>query len=227
MKKILIVLLFSFTFLNTNAQEIYDQMADEICSCIQKEETESVFTRLQKCTENTTIKNMSSIFENESIKSFDEIDDELMDEFIQKITGKLTKNCTYLSQIAKSNYKDKSTLREKELNCTNLKTGDYYYVYPSITNNNKVDTVYASFSKNYYIERLNKGKTYNLQNIKWTDDCSFNISMIQSNSPFLNSYSEHDKKYSYKIIDNNQELIKVKLTYDNWNQIIDYIKLKK
>lgn len=172
-------------------------MANQICDCLEKENVLDMEDG-NACFEQAMVKNLDRLYDYYNVKSLDEIN---FDEMGAEIGAVLAKDCAYLLSYLTNpiNKFEDDFVPEKNLDCTGLHTGDYYYISPNLTT--KVnDTTYVTIKDKMYMERFDAGRKYALLDINWTSDCKFDLIFNHSNDMFKNAFSKKGDAYSYEIV---------------------------
>ncbi|MBK6265099.1 hypothetical protein JKA74_08620 [Marivirga sp. S37H4] len=192
---------------------------------MENEKIESM-DNISHCFEILIAKNLELILEDHHVKSISEID---ANEMGQRIQGRLVKNCKYAYELMIKDQPKQPVLKEhlpeSQLNCSEVHTGDFYYLTPD-QEINKRDTTFVTFTENEYLERMKLGRTYSKLELNWLDDCRFELTFIESNDPFKSSLSKSGDKYEYKIIDNNKNSIILSLWVNEKEYQIEYFKIQ-
>jgi hypothetical protein len=141
----------------------------------------------------------------------DELD---FDKIGVEIGVHLTKECSYIQPylVNPINKIDKDFIPDANLDCSELKNGDFYYVQPNpITKVN--DTTFVSIKDKMYLERMRNGSTYSLLDIQWVDDCRFDLIFQNSNDPIKSNLSKKGDKYEYQMISSTPKSFVVKIKW--------------
>lgn len=221
-----IILPFLICFgVNTNlsAQEIIDKLSKKLCKCVEKGEVKNV-SEMGPCFEELLINNLKEIKEYYNAETMDDID---MGEIGNKIGAKMIKECEYVVKTFPTTMagNEKEVTKEPDLKCDDLKSGNFYY----LTTRPEVgimDTTFVTISNNMFLERMKNGRTYSMLNIKWKDDCRFDLVFIESNDPFKKELSKPGDVYEYEVLTNGNESLFIKSNWMGRNYQFELIKIE-
>ena len=203
------------------AQEIIDKLSKKLCKCIEKQEVKNP-DEMRPCFEDLLINNFNEIKEHYNANTMADLDIETIGN---KIGAKMIKECPYVLDNFPTGIvgNEKKVTKQPNLNCHDLKNGDFYYLTrrPDI---GIVDTTFVTISKNMFLERMKNGRTYSLLDIKWKDNCEFDLTFKQSNDPMKKEVSSPGDVYQYEILTNGTESFYLKV---NWMDRIYQFELFK
>ena len=131
-----------------------------------------------------------------------------IEEIGNKLGAKMVKECDYVLDNFPSGIvgnKEKVT-KEPDLNCEDLKKGDFYYVNKR-TETGISDTTFVTISNDVFLERMKNGRTYSLLNIEWKEDCKFSLKFKESNDPMKKEISRPGDIYEYEILTNGEKSV--------------------
>lgn len=189
-----------------------EKLSKKLCKCLEKEKITSV-DDMNPCFEKVLIKNLEEIYKVYNIKTLEEFD---MDKLSIDIGVKLMKECDYAMQnlIQKEAKFADDFVPDANLDCSELKSGDFYYLIPnSVT---KVsDTTFVTIKNDMYLERMKSGRSYSLLKIKWVDDCKFNLIFQDSNDKIKAAMSNPGDIYNYETVSSTPNSFIIKL---NWRK---------
>lgn len=222
-------LIFSFIVLIATinysfSQDINDKISDELCQCVEESEIKSM-AEFEPCFETVILKNFSALLDFHDVKLIDDLDESV----VEGIIAKFSKECDFVFELVEDTVLE-SIPKEKPVNalkCEDAKNGDFYYtqaVY--IEDSSVVDTTYVTISGDMFLERMKGGKTYSLLDIIWKDDCSFDLSFVQSNDSFKKQLSKKGEIYSYEIVSATENSLFLKLTYKENEYHVELIKIE-
>lgn len=225
MKKLILFSLILTTSI-AQAQDIYKKIAKETCKCFKKNEVVTLDDG-ELCFEQVMMARMSDIMETEG-KTIDEIDGE---DVGFKIIGNMMKDCDYMKEmdlLNGSEHYDPSvpppnmTLQES---CSTFHNGDYYYLMPqSLEEDALMDTTFATFSGENYLERMYGGKTYSWLEVEWIEDCTFVLKFKESNDPMKKNMSDVGDVYEYEIVGTSDTTMVLKFEGYGDPQYITYFR---
>lgn len=210
--KPLLLTLFALIFFSTAsiAQDLINILSNQICECLEKENITNMEDG-NACFEQVLVKNLDKLYEYYNVKTLEEINFDKMGADIGAI---LTKECDYMVRYFTNpiNKFEEEFIPEKNLDCSALRSGEYYYVSPNITT--KVnDTTYVSIKDNMYLERFNDGRKYALLDINWSSDCKFDLIFKDSNDINKNAFSKKGDIYSYEMVSSTPRSYIIRMTY--------------
>lgn len=220
---IILSILLLGTSYNLSAQDIIDKLARKLCKCIEKQEVKSA-AEMGPCFEDLLISNLKKIKEHYKVETIDEIN---MEEVGNKIGAKMLKECPYVLDNFPSGIvgNDEKVKKEPDLKCDDLKNGDFYYL-TERPEFGIVDTTFVTISNNMFLERMKNGRTYSLLNIKWKDNCEFDLTFKESNDPMKKEFSKSGDVYEYEILTNGSESLFLKTIWIEKSYQFELIKMK-
>lgn len=220
---ILISIILLGTSYNLSAQDIIDKLTKELCKCIEKQETKTT-NDIGPCYEDLLINNLKEIKKFYKTDTLEDID---FEQIGNKIGVKMVKECPYvLDNFPSGVVGDQEKVdKQPDLNCEDLKKGDFYYLTERPIDGIK-DTTFVTISNDMFLERMRAGKTYSLLNIKWKDNCEFDLIFNESNDPMKKEFSKTGDTYEYEILTNSSESVFLKTTWMNRSYQFELIKLK-
>ncbi len=218
----LTVLFIGFSY-SLNAQEIIDKLSKKLCKCIEKQEVKNA-NEMGPCFEDLLINNFDDIKEHYNAKTMADLD---MESIGGKIGAKMIKECPYVLDNFPTGIvgNDQKVTKQLDLNCEDLKNGDFYYLTqrPDI---GIMDTTFVTISKNMFLERMKNGRTYSLLDIKWKDNCEFDLTFRESNDPIKKEVSQPGDVYEYEILTNGIESFFLKVNWMEKNYQFELFKIK-
>lgn len=227
MKKTYQIIILFFLLLGTSynlsAQDIIDKLTRKLCKCIEKQEVKNV-NEMGPCFEDLLISNFKEIKEQYKTETIDDID---MEEVGNKVGVKIIKECPYVLDNFPSGVvsNQEKVDKQPDLKCDDLKNGDFYY----LTKRPEVgilDTTFVTISNDMFLERMKKGRTYSLLNLKWKDNCEFDLTFKESNDPIKKEFSKPGDVYEYEILINGNESVFLKTTWMKKSYQFELIKIK-
>tara|TARA_R100000306_G_scaffold62191_1_gene67524 strand:+ start:2747 stop:3430 length:684 start_codon:yes stop_codon:yes gene_type:complete len=220
---ITISILLLGTSYNLSAQDIIDKLSKKLCKCIEKQEVKNA-NEMEPCFEDLLINNWKEIKEHYKAETMGEIN---MEEVGNKIGAKLIKECPYVLDNFPSGVvgDEKKVDKQPDLNCKDLKKGDFYYL-TKRPESGIVDTTFVTISNDMFLERMKNGKTYSLLNIKWEENCEFDLIFKESNDPMKKEFSKIGDVYEYEILTNSSESVFLKTTWMDRSYQFELIKIK-
>tara|TARA_R110002074_G_scaffold398631_3_gene590742 strand:- start:329 stop:1006 length:678 start_codon:yes stop_codon:yes gene_type:complete len=223
-KKLLIFFAIIIIPYLTNGQDMSEKLSKKICTCLEKEKIKST-EKMEQCFEKILISNLEEIYKVYKIKSLDDFDFEKLGI---DIGVKLMKNCDYAMENLTNveNKFDEDFISNKDLDCTEFKNGEFYYLLPNPTSN-RIDTTFVTIKNKMYLERMNHGRSYSLLDINWVSDCKFNLVFKDSNDNYKNTLSEPGDIYKYEIISSTTNSFILKLFWGKQEYKIDFYKVKQ
>ena len=211
------------TSYNLSAQDIIGKLSKKLCKCIEKGEVKNA-TEMGPCFEDLLINNLKDIKEYYNAETMDDIDTA---EIGNKIGAKMIKECPYVLDNFPSGVvgNEEKVTKQADLKCEDLKKGDFYYLTerPEV---GIVDTTFVTISNNMFLERMKNGRTYSLLNIKWKDNCEFDLTFKESNDPMKKEYSKSGDVYEYEILTNGNASLFLKTTWMERSYQFELIKIK-
>ena len=220
---ITISILLLGTSYNLSAQEIIDKLSKKLCKCIEKQEMKNA-NEMGPCFEDLLITNWKEIKEHYKAETMEDID---MEEVGNKIGAKMIKECPYVLDNFPSGVvgDDEKVDKQPDLNCEDLKKGDFYYL-TERPESGIVDTTFVTISNDMFLERMKNGKTYSLLNIKWKENCEFDLVFKESNDPMKKEFSKNGDVYKYEILTNSSKSVFLKTTWMDRSYQFELIKIK-
>jgi hypothetical protein len=150
-----------------------------------------------------------------------------MESIGNKIGAKMIKECPYVLDNFPTGIvgNEEKVTKQLNLNCDDLKNGDFYYLTrrPDI---GIVDTTFVTISKNMFLERMKNGRTYSLLDIKWKDNCEFDLTFKESNDPMKKEVSSPGDVYQYEILTNGTESFYLKVNWMDRTYQFELFKIK-
>ena len=136
------------------------------------------------------------------------------------------KECDYvLENLTPKENKFKKNLKPKQnLDCTKLKTGEFYYLTPNTINKTTNDTTFVTIKGNMFLERMNRGRTYSMLDINWIDNCKFELIFKDSNDPIKSVVSAPGEKYNYEMVSSTPNSYILKLFWGENEYKIELFK---
>ncbi len=222
--RIVILTIFLFgTSCNLAAQDIIDKLSRKLCKCIEKQEVKNS-SEMGPCFEDLLIRNLKDIKEHYNAETMDDIN---MEEIGNKIGAKMIKECPYVMENFPSGVvgNEEKVTKQPNLKCDDLKKGDFYYL-TQRPEGGIVDTTFVTISNNMYLERMKNGRTYSLLDIKWKDNCEFDLTFKESNDPMKKELSKSGDVYEYEIFANGNKSLFLKTTWVNRSYQFELVKIK-
>jgi hypothetical protein len=220
---ITISILLLGTSYNLSAQDIIDKLSKKLCKCIEKQEVKNA-NEMGPCFEDLLINNWKEIKEHYKAETMEDIN---MEEVGNKIGAKMIKECHYVLENFPSGVvgDEEKVEKQPDLNCIDLKKGDFYYLTerPEV---GIVDTTFVTISNDMFLERMKNGKTYSLLNIKWKENCEFDLIFKESNDPMKKEISKTGDVYEYEILTNSSESVFLKTIWMDRSYQFELIKIK-
>jgi len=223
-KKLLIFFAIIIIPYLTNGQDMSEKLSKKICTCLEKEKIKST-EKMEQCFEKILISNLEEIYKVYKIKSLDDFDFEKLEI---DIGVKLMKNCDYAMENLTNveNKFDEDFISDEDLDCSELKNGDFYYLSPN-PETNIIDTTFVTIKNKMYLERMNGGKSYSLLDINWVNDCKFSLIFKDSNDKYKSAMSKPGDIYNYEIVSSTPNSIILKLIWKKQEYKIDFYKVKQ
>ncbi len=205
------ILLFSLicsTCVASFGQGVFKKIANHICKCSTKNEY-NLQEPFPTCAQEALEKYNDQLLKEYNVESSSEID---RGDVILQVSTILTKTCDYRSESMQDPTQEK--LRPFEVNhnnnCTSIQLGEYFYLVPNYKNDS-FDTVFASISKDEYLEKMDGGKTYSRLKVKWKNSCTMQLTFIESTNKEKALLSKKGEKYTYQIIHISDDFIILEL----------------
>jgi hypothetical protein len=218
-----LIFLLIGTSYNLSAQDIIDKLSKKLCKCIEKQEVKNA-NEMGPCFEDLIINNLKEIKEHYKAETMDDID---MERVGNKIGAKMVKECPYVLDNFPAGVvgNEEKVSKQPDLKCDDLKKGDFYYLTerPEV---GIVDTTFVTISNNMFLERMKNGRTYSLLEIKWKDNCEFDLTFKESNDPMKKEFSKSGDVYEYEILTNGNESLFLKTTWMERSYQFELIKIK-
>ncbi|CAL2103717.1 conserved exported protein of unknown function [Tenacibaculum sp. 190130A14a] len=227
MKKTFKIALLAFLFFgfsdNITAQDFITNLSKKLCKCIEKNEVKNM-DEVAPCFEDLIVDNLKEIKKYYNVKSINDIN---IEELGSKIGVQLTKDCPYILNTFKSQVSgnEEKVVKQANLQCNDLKNGDFYYLVKS-SKNAKVDTTYVTISNHMFLERMKNGKTYSLLNIEWKENCTFDLIFKESNDPMKKEFSKAGDVYTYEILTNDDTSVFLKTIWRDRSYQFELFKVK-
>ena len=220
--KLLVFLLTGITN-SLSAQDIVDKLSRKLCKCIEKTEVKNA-NEMGPCFEDLIISNLNEIKKHYNAETMDDID---MDEIGNKIGTKMIKDCPYMLDTFPSGVvgNEEKVSKQSNLKCGDLKKGDFYYL-TERPEGGIVDTTFVTISNDMFLERMKNGKTYSRLNIKWKENCEFDLIFRESNDPIKKELSKDGDIYEYEILTNDSESVFLKTIWMDRSYQFELIKIK-
>jgi hypothetical protein len=208
-KNILLFLLIAIPLFATSQDKITKKLSNQLCICLEKNKT-TTLEDMNPCFEQILLKNLEDMYKFYNVKTMDDID---FDKIGNEIAAEIAKECDYIIPYLADpiNKMEKDFVPEQNLDCSKLKKGEFYYLHTN-PNSMKKDTTFVSIKDEMFMERMKNGRTYSFLDIKWIDDCRFDLIFKESNDPFKSVLSEKGDKYEYEMISStpNSYIIRMK-----------------
>ena len=219
----LLFFLFLGTCYDLTAQDIIDKLSRKLCKCIEKQELKNP-NEIGPCFEDLLINNFQEIKEYYQAEMIEEID---MEELGGKVAVKMIKECPYVLDNFPSGIvgNEKKMDRQSDLECDDLKKGDFYYL-TKRPDSGIMDTTFVTISNDMFLERMKYGRTYSLLNITWKDNCEFELTFKESNDPVKKELSEPGDIYKYEILTNDNKSLFLKTTWMERSYQFELVKIK-
>ena len=193
-----------FTINPLLAQDLKENLANQMCSCFEEEGAKS-FAELDPCILRVLDANESSILEYYKAESVAEVN---VEEMMMEVGAVITLNCEYIIPYLEDpeSIPTEADVQVDDLDCSDLYEGNYYYVQSvELDTHQKIsDTTRVTFSKDAYVEYLSNGR-YSKLGIEWTDPCSFTLTFKESNDPFKRTLSKEGDIYTYQVINSDEQ----------------------
>ena len=220
---ITISILLLGTSYNLSAQDIIDKISKKLCKCIEKQEVKNA-NEMGPCFEDLLIDNWKEIKEHYKAETMEDIN---MEEVGNKIGAKMIKECPYVLDNFPSGVvgDEEKVEKQPDLNCGDLKEGDFYYL-TERPEGGIVDTTFVTISNDMFLERMKNGKTYSLLNIKWKENCEFDLIFKESNDPMKKEFSKTGDVYEYEILTNSSKSVFLKTIWMDRSYQFELIKIK-
>ena len=213
MTKKLLPLLIGLLFpLFSIGQDVPKKIAKQICKCLEKEEVTSL-EDIDPCFEKVLVKNFENLYKFYDVETIDEIN---FDKLGAEIAVLLSKECDYFIPYLTDpiNKFEEDFVPEKNLVCTELHAGDYYYLTPNPFSKQR-DTTFVTIRDNMYLERMEAGRTYSLLDINWLSDCQFELVFNNSNDLVKNALSKKGDSYNYEMVSSTSSSFIIKMTFND------------
>jgi hypothetical protein len=220
-----LILLFLILFFSNSifSQDMPEKLAKKICKCLEKEQIKTI-EEMNPCFEKVLVDNLKEIYKAYKIKSIEELD---FDKLGLEIGAKLMKECDYALEklTPEENKFKKDFVPEKNLGCSNLKNGEFYYLNLNTITKTK-DTTFVTIKDNMFLERMNNGRTYAMLDIKWKNDCEFELIFKDSNDPIKSEMSKPGEKYRYQAVSSTSNSHILKLFWKKKEYKIEFFNAK-
>jgi hypothetical protein len=222
-KTLIIFFLVISCSLSSFSQDMSSKLAKEICECLEKEKVASI-EKMNPCFEKALVNNLKEIYKVYKIESIEDLD---FEKFGVEIGNKLMTECNYAIEnlTPDENKFEKDFVPEKNLDCSSLKIGEFYYL-TSNTVTQKSDTTFVTIKNKMYLERMNNGRTYSILDINWIDKCKFELVFKDSNDPLKSVMSEPGEKYNYQMVSSTPSSYILKLFWRKQEYKIEFFKTK-
>lgn len=196
--------------LSTSAQDLPNILSDQICECLEKENITNI-EDADVCYEQAIVKNLDKLYDYYNVKSLDDINFETIGNEIGVI---LINECDYMMPYFTNpiNKFEEDFVPEKNLDCSGLRSGDYYYLNPNILTKMN-DTTYVTIKDKMYLERFDAGRKYALLDINWTSDCKFDLEFKNSNDSFKTEMSKKEELHSYEVVESTPQSYILKMQF--------------
>lgn len=222
-KKGLLVLFCIVCISISHSQNIAKKLSKKICKCIEKEKITEV-NKMNPCFERVIVSNLKEIYKSYKINTIDELNFEKLG---LKIGVILSKECDYALKNFTSNENkfEENFKTEKNLDCSDMKNGEYFYVIKN-TLTKKYDTTFVTIKNQMFLERMNNGLNYSLLDIKWNGKCEFDLIFKDSNDNIKSQMSNPGDKYKYEIVSIKNNSFILKLFWRKKEYKIELFKIK-
>lgn len=205
MKKLtgFLLAVFALSFTPANAENIYDEMTNKICKCIEENKADSS-AAIQPCMVEQFAKNIKPVMEIQGAETFNDVNHRLTAEVI---AGKLMADCpAFIAMIPDSVAGMNELEADSNVNCAGIQTGEFYQLKQNRSGSSS-DTMYMTITDSLYIERSHGGRHYEISKIIWKDDCNFSLQFIESNSALHNARQQAGHIDDYSIINNEVDFM--------------------
>lgn len=236
MTRISLLLLFLYPFFfELSAQKAVQKMSDDACKCLnkhKKDEDLDTENLLKYCIEEGVGRHLLDLKKEYEVISMQDID---INEIGSQIGIRLAKECKYFQELITAEFGndsrtdsldkryEKAQIVNKET-CRNFVKGEFYYAIPMDSARTIMDTTFLTINGTLYLERMDNGKTFSLLSFKWVNDCTFEITFIESNHPIKAAMSKKGDKYTYTIMEINEDRAMLKSYFMG---LTDYLELVK
>jgi hypothetical protein len=88
------------------------------------------------------------------------------------------------------------------------------------------DTTFVTIKDNMFLERMNNGRTYAMLDIKWKNDCEFELIFKDSNDPIKSEMSKPGEKYRYQAVSSTSNSHILKLLWKKKEYKIEFFNAK-
>ncbi|TMU50991.1 hypothetical protein [Flagellimonas algicola] len=226
MKNTNCIIILSIILLTSNnlfSQDVIDKLSRKLCKCAEKQEVNNI-NEMGPCFEEVLIDNLKDIKEHYNAKTMDDID---MEEIGNKVGAKIIKECPYVTETFPTDIvgNEEKIAKQPDLKCGDLQNGDFYYL-TQRPETEAADTTFVTISNDMFLERMKNGRTYSLLNIKWKDDCKFDLIFRESNDPFKKELSSPGDVYEYEILTNGSESLYLQSTWKKRSFQFELIKIE-
>jgi hypothetical protein len=201
-----------------------DKLAKKICKCMEKEKITTI-EDMTPCFEKVLVDNLKEIYKVYKIKSLEEFN---FDKLGIQIGTKLMKECDYILEnlTPNENKFEKDFVPEQNLDCSKLKSGEFYYLTTLNEITKAKDTTFVTIKENMFLERMNGGRNYSMLDINWIDDCKFELIFKDSNDPIKSVMSEPGEKYNYEMVSSTPNSYILKLFWRKKEYKIELFRTK-
>jgi hypothetical protein len=195
-----------------SGQKIVDELAAEICGCIELKEYKNA-SEIEPCFDELFKEKKKLIHAHYRTTKPTE------SQFIElhnKTIAKMAYSCDYILKNFPTGFVGQTRAKQQNVSCSGLKDGEFFYLLqtpdPKIT-----DTAFVSISGDIYLEKMRNRTTYSRLNIVWKDDCNFDLIFEESNDPLKMELFKKGQVLNYEVIANEDESFFVE---GNWKGTI-------
>lgn len=199
-------------------------MTRKLCKCVEKQQVKDA-SGMGPCFEELLVDNLKELKEHYNAPTMADLD---VEKIATKIGAKMIKECDYVMENFPSGIvgNQEKVAKQKELNCDDLKNGDFYYVNQR-PQTGIIDTTFVTISNDMFLERMKNGRTYSLLNIKWKGNCTFYLEFRESNDPVKKEVSAPGDVYEYEVLTNGERSFFLNVFWGKRSYQFELFKLKQ
>lgn len=192
-----------------NAQEIVDNLSEEMCECIELGGYKNS-SEIEPCYEKLFEEHKDLIKEYYNTR---ELTDAQIYEFGNKIAANTVYNCDYIKKNFPTGIVGEKRTKQPNVKCEELRESKFYYL-TQRPNSEIKDTTFVSISKNKYLEKMRNRTTFSRSKIIWKDNCKFQLIFEESNDPFKKEMLKKGQVFNYEIIANEEDSFFLQIEWD-------------
>ncbi|CAN5830186.1 hypothetical protein BH10BAC2_BH10BAC2_21590 [soil metagenome] len=194
---------------NSNQRKI-DTIRKDFCNCLTQIDKAPDSARIDFCIQKYFIDTLQKIKTERRANEFMQTQDLRLQQECKAYYDYVKSTDTSEQHFASVDSFPESTVPAAV--CRNaIKESGLYY----LENGGSKTTVTVTDSS--WVEYLRNGKYYSKLSLKWTGDCEFVITFIESNDPVKSRLSKKDESYTYRIIEVTETYCLLAVTYNGIN----------